>query len=199
MKTGQLTVAGQAARRRLLDAATAEFAAYGIAGARIDRISENSSVSKAQIYKYYRSKDELFDAVFAEHLDLIVETVPVTGDDLPGYALRLYDSYLVRPELVRLATWARLERTPTGDLYHYMPGHDDAKLQSIADAQAGGHLDSSLSPGDVLTIVTSMSMTWSPASAMYTASNDDPQADHDRRREALARAVRRAFAPQPPG
>lgn len=192
---GQLAAAGQAARRRLLDAATTEFAAYGIAGARIDRISENSSVSKAQIYKYCRSKGELFDAVFTEHLDMIVEIVPLTGDDLPGYAVRLYDSYLVRPELVRLATWARLERTPAGDLFHYLPGHDDAKVQSIADAQAKGLIDSSLLPGDVLNIVTSMSMTWSPASAMYTASNDDPKADHDRRRQALARTVQRAFAP----
>ncbi|MFI8186693.1 TetR family transcriptional regulator [Actinacidiphila glaucinigra] len=194
MNTRKITAAGQAARRRLLDAATAEFAACGIAGARIDRICENSAVSKAQIYKYYRSKDELFDAVFAEHLDMIVETVPLTGDDLPGYAVRLYDSYLVQPELVRLATWARLERTPIGDLYHSMPHHDDAKVQSIADAQAKGLIDSSLSPGDVLNIVTSMSMTWSPASAMYTASKDDAKADHDRRREALARTVQRAFA-----
>ncbi|WP_345409211.1 hypothetical protein [Nonomuraea salmonea] len=31
---------------------------------------------------------------------------------MPGYAVRLYDAYLDRPQLVRLATWARLERTP---------------------------------------------------------------------------------------
>ncbi|WP_043625876.1 TetR family transcriptional regulator [Nonomuraea candida] len=192
---GQITSAGQASRRRLLDAATAEFAAFGIAGARIDRISANAQVNKAQIYKYYRSKDELFDAVFAEHLDMIVETVPITGDDLAGYAVRLYDAYLVHPELVRLAAWSRLERTATGDLFSFMPGHDAGKLQSIADAQAAGMVDASIAPADVLAIVTAMSLTWSPASAIYTASKDEPQADHDRRRRALARAVERAFAP----
>ncbi|MFE4552618.1 TetR family transcriptional regulator [Streptomyces sp. NPDC056785] len=195
MNRGQLTAAGQAARQRLIETAAVEFATYGIAGARIDRISDSSSVSKAQIYKYYRSKDELFDAVFSAHLDMIVETVPLTGEDLPGYAVRLYDSYLARPELTRLATWARLERTPTGDLFHSMPGHDDAKLQAIADAQAKGLIEPSFSPSDVLNIVTSMSMTWSPASAMYAASNDDPKADHDRRRQALALTIQRAFAP----
>jgi AcrR family transcriptional regulator len=195
MKTGQITSVGEASRRRLLDAATVEFAAYGIAGARIDRISANANVNKAQIYKYYRSKDELFDAVFTEHLSMIVETVPVTGDDLPGYAVRLYDSYLVRPELVRLATWARLERTPTGDLYHFMPGHDAEKLRSITDAQAEGIVDPAIAPGEVLALVTAMSMAWSPASPMYTAHRDEPEAAHDARRTALARTVERAFAP----
>ncbi|MFJ9026840.1 TetR family transcriptional regulator [Streptomyces sp. NPDC102259] len=195
MKTGQITSAGEASRRRLLDAATVEFAAYGIAGARIDRISANANVNKAQIYKYYRSKDELFDAVFAEHLDMIVENVPVTGDDLPGYAVRLYDSYLVRPELVRLATWARLERTPAGDLYHFMPGHDSEKLQSIADAQAKGIVNPAIAPAEVLALVTAMSMTWSPASPMHTAHKDEPQAAHETRRNALSLTVQRAFAP----
>ncbi|MEU0695672.1 TetR family transcriptional regulator [Streptomyces niveus] len=193
MKTGQITSAGQASRRRLLDAATAEFAAYGIAGARVDRISATAQVNKAQLYAYFGNKDKLFDAVFAEHLDLIVDTVPVTGDDLPGYAVRLYDAYLVHPELVRLATWARLERTPTGDLFHFMPGHDTEKLRSITDAQAQGVVDPSIPAAEVLAMVTAMSMTWSPASVMYTASDDEPESTHDRRRAALALTVRRAF------
>ncbi|MET4926005.1 TetR family transcriptional regulator [Streptomyces sp. PSRA5] len=195
MKTGQITSAGQASRRRLLDAATAEFAAYGIAGARVDRISAAAQVNKAQLYAYFGNKDRLFDAVFAEHLDLIVGTVPVTGDDLPGYAVRLYDAYLVHPELVRLATWARLERTPTGDLYHFMTGHDAEKLRSITDAQTAGVVDPSIPAAEVLAMVTAMSMTWSPASVMYTASKDEPESDHTRRRAALALTVRRAFAP----
>ncbi|MFE4613475.1 TetR family transcriptional regulator [Streptomyces niveus] len=195
MRTGQITSAGQASRRRLLDAATAEFAAYGIAGARVDRISAAAQVNKAQLYAYFGNKDKLFDAVFAEHLDLIVGTVPVTGDDLPGYAVRLYDAYLVHPELVRLATWARLERTPAGDLYHFMPGHDAEKLRSITDAQSAGAVDPSIPAADVLAMVTALSMTWSPASVMYSASKDEPESDHARRRAALALTVRRAFSP----
>lgn len=195
MKAGQITSAGQASRRRLLDAATAEFAAYGIAGARVDRISAAARVNKAQLYAYFGNKDKLFDAVFAEHLDMIVGTVPVTGDDLPGYAVRLYDAYLVHPELVRLATWARLERTPAGDLFHFMPGHDTEKLRSITDAQAAGAVDPAIPAEEVLAMVTALSMTWSPASVMYAASKDEPEPDHDRRRAALALTVRRAFAP----
>jgi hypothetical protein len=42
-----------ATRRRLLDAATEEFAAYGIAGARVDRSAEAGKTNKAQI-TYWR-------------------------------------------------------------------------------------------------------------------------------------------------
>ena len=107
---------GSATRRRLLNAAAAEFSRYGIAGARVDRIAAAAGANKAQIYAWYSSKDGLFDAVFVEHLKLIVDLVPFDADDLPGYAVRLYDAYLDRPEIVRLAVWARLERMPTGDL-----------------------------------------------------------------------------------
>ncbi|MFI5619619.1 TetR family transcriptional regulator [Streptomyces sp. NPDC051567] len=195
MKAGHITSAGQASRQRLLDAATAEFAAYGIAGARVDRISAQAQVNKAQLYSYYGNKDKLFDVVFTEHLYQLVAATPVTGDDLPGYAVRVYDACLDRPGLVRLAAWARLERTPAGDLFAFLPGHDEEKLRSIAEAQDAGLVDPGLAPQDVLSIVTAMAMTWSPASAVRTAAKDDPQAEHDRRRAALARTVRGAFAP----
>jgi AcrR family transcriptional regulator len=186
---------GLATRRRLLDAATAEFSRYGIAGARVDRISANAQANKAQLYAFFGSKDGLFDAVFSEHADLIVDTVPIDGKDLPGYAVRLYDACLVRPELVRLATWARLERVPVKDLVTDKHDQTARKLQSIVDAQRSGHVDSSLEPADIVALVTTMALTWSPASLFYAATVEDPEAEHERRRQALAETVRRAFTP----
>ena len=68
------------------------------------------------MYGWFGSKDGLFEAVFAAHLEHIVDAVPFTPYDLPGYAVALYDSYLADPGLVRLASWNRLERVPTGEL-----------------------------------------------------------------------------------
>ncbi|MDX3850792.1 TetR family transcriptional regulator [Streptomyces sp. AK02-01A] len=187
--------AGEATKRRLLDAATAEFATYGIAGARVDRISATARANKAQLYAYFGNKEGLFDAVFGEHLDMIVNTVPLDAKDLPGYATGLYDAYLVHPELVRLATWSRLERVPAGDLITNMEDHDALKLRSIADAQRDGHINPALAPTDVLSLVTAMSMAWSPASVIIAAARDDADAEHERRKSALAETVRRAFAP----
>ena len=186
---------GQATRRRLLEAAAREFATYGIAGARVDRISANAKANKAQLYAYFGDKDRLFDTVFREHADEIVNTVPMTADDLPGYAVGIYDACLAKPNLVRLATWARLERVPSGDLVTTMAEQTAKKLGAIADAQRTGHVDPALAPEDVLAMVSMMALTWSPASLFHAAAPTDPEADHERRRQSLAEAVRRAFSP----
>ncbi|MEH3053702.1 MAG: TetR family transcriptional regulator [Patulibacter minatonensis] len=187
---------GRKSRRKLLDAATAEFAEYGIAGARVDRISAASGVNKAQMYGWYGSKDGLFDAVLAEHLERIVDTVPLTAADLPGYAVALYDSYLTDPELVRLASWYRLERVPAGEL---LAGHGDhlaeSKLAAIAQAQADGLIAGGIEPADVYALVIALASTWSPISATFAASAADAEPDHDRRRATLRRAVAGALVP----
>ncbi|CAN5234959.1 TetR/AcrR family transcriptional regulator [soil metagenome] len=50
-------------RRRILDAATAEFARKGLGGARVDEIALRSKSSKRMIYHYFGSKEQLFKAV----------------------------------------------------------------------------------------------------------------------------------------
>jgi AcrR family transcriptional regulator len=186
---------GSATRRRLLDAATAEFSARGIAGARVDRIAAAAEANKAQIYAWFDSKDGLFDAVFREHLALIVDLVPFDAHDLPGYAVRLYDAYLQRPAVILLAVWARLERVPSGDLLTAVSDEVAGKHAAIAEAQAQGLVDAAFEPADVYSLVIAMSMTWSPAATVVAAAPGDPQRDHTRRREALARAVRGALTP----
>ena len=184
---------GEGSRRRLLEAATAEFAAHGIAGARVDRVADTAQVNKAQMYGWFGSKDGLFDAVFAQHLHRIVDVVPFTPDDLPGYAVALYDSYVTDPELVRLASWYRLERVPTGPLLAAHPGHTDGKLASIAQAQAAGRIVGNIPPDEVYALVIALAGTWSPMSATFTASPADGDDAHDRRRATLRDVVRRAL------
>ncbi|MCD2189161.1 MULTISPECIES: TetR family transcriptional regulator [Actinomycetospora] len=184
---------GSATRRRLLDAAAAEFSARGIAGARVDRIAAAAEANKAQIYAWFDSKDGLFDAVFREHLALIVDLVPFDARDLPGYAVRLYDAYLERPAVILLAVWARLERVPTGDLLTDVVDEVARKHAAVREAQDEGIVDPSIAPADVYSLVIALSMTWSPAATVIAAAPGDPEADHARRREALARAVRGAL------
>ena len=50
----------QRTRRRILAAATAEFARYGLGGARIDRIARRAGANKRMLYYYFGDKDGLF-------------------------------------------------------------------------------------------------------------------------------------------
>ena len=50
-------------RRRILEAATAEFAREGLAGARVDRIAARAGANKRMLYYYFGSKEDLFLAV----------------------------------------------------------------------------------------------------------------------------------------
>src|SRR5258707_11353804 len=111
-----------ATRGRLLAAATDEFAARGIAGARVDRIASAARANKRLIYDYFTDKDGLFDAVMDAHIGQVTDAVPIDATDLPGYAGRLFYYVLDHPEAMRLVPWASLEGrhgpTPPGKTAH---------------------------------------------------------------------------------
>jgi AcrR family transcriptional regulator len=184
--------ASRCGRHRILGAATEEFAERGVAGARIDRIIAAARTNKAQLYGYSGSKDGLFDAVIADCIDHSTTDVPFDADDLPGWAVALYDENLRRPTLARLLAWARLERRPAGFiLSNSDPG---PKLAAVALAQAAGRLRPG-DPFDLLALVIAMACAWSPGSGVIVATAGEPAADHDRRRALLGDCVRRAVAP----
>src|SRR5947209_4054500 len=76
---------GQPAESRaaILNAAVAEFAAHGIAGARTDAIAQAAHVNKALLYYYFKDKDSLYDAAL-DHVfsGLRERVVPVLESDL---------------------------------------------------------------------------------------------------------------------
>ncbi|WP_193047176.1 TetR family transcriptional regulator [Mycolicibacterium baixiangningiae] len=185
---------GPDTRRRILDAAAAEFAAYGIAGARVDRISANAKANKARLYAYFGNKDGLFDQVFGELAQTIMNAVPFTPEDLPGYAASLFDTCLDSPDIVRLSTWARLERVQAGEFAVELRADTEKKVRSIAEAQANNLVNPRLDPHDVLTMIMAMALAWSPASLSYTATRSDPAEDTARRRRALIEMVGNAVS-----
>lgn len=55
-------------RERILEAALAVFAEQGFGGATIQAIAAQAGIGAASLYRYYASKDELFDAVITPAL-----------------------------------------------------------------------------------------------------------------------------------
>ena len=53
-------------RRDIIEIATREFARLGLAGARIDRIADQTKTSKRMIYYYFGSKEGLYLTVLEE-------------------------------------------------------------------------------------------------------------------------------------
>ncbi|SDU99637.1 DNA-binding transcriptional regulator, AcrR family [Microlunatus sagamiharensis] len=182
-----------ATRARIMAAATAEFAEHGLAGGRVDRIAAAARTNKAQLYHYFGNKETLFDLVFDRYVQTHVTNGWFDPERLPEYAAGVYDYYVQDPVLVRLATWARLERTPTGDLYARAGGVDVQVVARIEMAQAQGVVVDTINPLDVYSLVVGMASSWAQSSLTFTATADDPEAEHARRRTALADAVRAAF------
>ena len=77
-------------RHDILQAACRVFALKGYAPARMIEVAEAASVGKGTIYEYFRSKEELFFAVFEEMMGQAGEAIAETAAALDGpFALRM--------------------------------------------------------------------------------------------------------------
>lgn len=140
-----------ATRAKLLDAARAEFAEKGIAGARVDAIATRAGVNKQLVYYHFDSKDGLFRALLRSRLAdpkaLPADDSPSTGERMAAAARR----HLEDPEYVRLLTWEALEAGPDGQV-----AEEEERAASYArlvagirDAQAAGEIPDDLDPAQV--------------------------------------------------
>jgi AcrR family transcriptional regulator len=122
-------------RRKLLAATRREFAAFGIDGARIDRIAAQAGVNKERVYGHFGSKDALFAASVEAALDELAESVAKPGQDIEAWVGAVYDFHRGRSELVRLLMWEALHAREDE-----LPGEEKRlaryriKVQAMADA-----------------------------------------------------------------
>jgi len=185
-------MATQDARDRVITAASSEFAQYGIAGARVDRIAKAARTSKERVYAYFRSKEEIYDAVVSQELATALNAIELDPHDLPAYAGQLFDYASTYAERRRLVAWGRLELPPEALDADVIT----SKIELIRKAQRAGDLDPAWNPADVLAIVQQIAHTWVDQPEMTPVVRRlgiDP--DDDERRAAVVRAVRQLFPP----
>jgi len=96
-------------QQTILLAARDEFARYGLAGARVDRIAELADINKRLIYYYFKSKDDLFLAVLENtYADIRAAEQKLHLDEMdPVEAIRelvsfTWHYYLEHPEFISL-------------------------------------------------------------------------------------------------
>lgn len=179
----------QATRQRILTEATTEFARYGIAGARVDRIAAASGCNKAMLYAYFTSKDGLFDAVFDAVVVRNVNDVPIDASNLPEYAARLSEQYEKYPEVARLATWDRLERDGAGVRSAIIVGATAHKIDAIVKAQEEGVVGTHLPAAMLLELVYAVALARFNG-VIPGGEAPSPELRRQVIREAVARLVR---------
>ncbi|MEJ9078246.1 TetR family transcriptional regulator [Gordonia malaquae] len=166
-------------KQRILEGARTEFAAYGLAGARIDRIAEKAEVNKRSIYAHFGPKEELFDLVVSTSLATMADAVQFTEDDLAGYAVRLFDYLRAEPSTLRLTTWANLERPTTTPSEHLTYQTKVAALASRFERHAT----------DVLAMTLGLVTSWASSSPALIATAGPGGVWTDERRDMLSSGV----------
>ncbi len=149
----------EAKREQLFRAALQEFAEFGLAGARVDRLAKRADISAGLVYSFYEGKAQLFDAVFDKIVELAVSTVPIDADDLPGYAASLYDAGIQHPEVARFIAWYQLERGEIGKRASTTAAMRD-KVAAVADAQRRGTVTAKLPAPQILALVLAIANMW---------------------------------------
>ncbi|MEU0249148.1 TetR family transcriptional regulator [Streptomyces sp. NPDC006235] len=185
----------EATKARIFEAAVAEFARHGIAGARIDRIAAEAKANKQLIYAYFGNKAELFAIVLEKKMLHLAEAVPVDPDDIEGWVDRLMDYHSAHPELLRLLFWEGLEYG-TDELPHESDRqeHYARKVAALQDGQDRGVVTDAIPAADLLFLLTALA-NWTvvvPQMRRILVGSQEP--DQDRLRSSVKEAARRLTA-----
>ena len=102
-------VAGEEKRRQLLDAAVRVFARKGFHASRVGDIAEEAGVAHGLLYHYFKSKDEVLEAVFHDNWSLLLariasveETDERAADQLRHITAIVLRTWLHLPDVVRV-------------------------------------------------------------------------------------------------
>lgn len=157
-------------RARILQAAEADFAHFGVAGARIDRIAVEAGASKERLYAYFGDKQGLFDEVIRRAAERVQTAVPIEDDDLVGFAGRLCEHFLTRPDQLRMLAWTRLEeQAERAFAVDAVRAHQTASTASIRRAQHAGLVDTSWDPHELLQLILAIATYWAGPPGLPTS------------------------------
>jgi AcrR family transcriptional regulator len=200
-------------KRRLRDAAAAEFAEHGLHGTTVERIAARASVNKERIYKYFDDKSTLFAHVMGEEVEKVAAAVPLTVErttDFGELAGRTFDYQQDNPDLARLVIWEGLADAASSDRGAASDESDaDAdrrehyasKVAEVAAAQRAGLIDDAVEPEYLVFLLMALASWWDAAPQIARLLSGRDGADPDergRRRAAVVEAAHRLATPSPP-
>ncbi len=184
----------QETRRRLQQAARAEFTAHGPDGTTVARIAALAGINKERLYNYFGDKRRLFETVLIEELEELAISL---GANAPGlesigeYAGCIFDYHAEHPQLVRLLLWEGLSEGPAVN-EAARTAHYQRTVAMFADAQRDGILNDDLDPAKLVFLLIGLAAWWFAVpqlARMVTGSDGHISAERSQRRACVVSAA----------
>ena len=143
-------------RKRVLERAKASFARDGFSGTNVNRVADAAGISVGSLYKYFRTKEDLFLAIIEESHVLLETTLNSIFAAEPGFFGRIeailraaVGSAVQDPDLIRIYLACTTEELST--LAERLSGRIESVSATlyrrmVADAAAAGEIAADADP-----------------------------------------------------
>ena len=147
-------------RRQLLDAAVRVFARKGFHASRVGDIAEEAGVAHGLLYHYFKSKDQVLEAVFHENWSILVariesveETDEPAADQIRHIAAIVLRTWLHLPDVVRVVIQEFGRSPELGERIGELTLPIDALQRVIARGIERGEFRKDIDPAFAATVV----------------------------------------------
>jgi TetR/AcrR family fatty acid metabolism transcriptional regulator len=147
-------------RRQLLDAAVRVFARKGFHASRVGDIAEEAGVAHGLLYHYFKSKDQVLEAVFHENWSILIariesveETDEPAADQIRHIAAIVLRTWLHLPDVVRVVIQEFGRSPELGERIGELTLPIDALKRVIARGIERGEFRKDVDPAFAATVV----------------------------------------------
>jgi TetR/AcrR family transcriptional regulator len=166
-------------RKRVLESAKGAFARYGFAGTNVNRVAKTAGISVGALYKYFRTKEDLFLAIIEESHAFLEDTLNRIFDSEPDFFGKVEALLRVAirsaqddPDLIRLYVACTTEEL--APLAEQLSGRIESLsaaryTRMVADAVAAGQIRGDVDPAATAWLLDDLFLTvqFSYASSYY--------------------------------
>lgn len=191
----------QETRRRLQQAACAEFAAHGPDGTTMARIAALAGINKERLYNYFGDKRLLFETVLIEELEKLAVSLGANApglEDIGEYTGCIFDYHARHPHLVRLLLWEGLAEGPAVN-EAARTAHYQRTVARFAEAQRNGILNDDLDPAKLVFLLIGLAAWWFAVpqlARMVTGLDGNGATERNRRRACVMSAAQHLASPR---
>ena len=146
-------------RATILAAAREEFAQFGPAGARVDRIAAAAGANKRMIYHYFGNKDGLWAALLADVRAEAAAAEPRSASDPWRRLVTDARQLASQPEAIRLLGWEALgDGANEAALDGTRAAAWQGRVAALRRAQRNGQINATLDPAQLELALTALQL-----------------------------------------